>query len=179
MVARIGRASDGPRVWLYAPLDSAFSGNLEEDRPWLGAAPRADFALPPSRADGKVIGMGAENPKGFAAAGVAAFEAIARAKPDLRGEIVLALCGGSMPISSRPGLGSGIGHGTGVRQLLATEAPPDFAIVLKPGYAVSHEEVGLAWFKVTVKGGVNYTGIRHKGEYRNPILIAARLALGS
>ncbi|MEX2547963.1 MAG: M20/M25/M40 family metallo-hydrolase [Chloroflexota bacterium] len=175
LVARIGTAAEGPRLWLYAPLDTAFSGTPDEDRPWLGDAPRADFALPPRREGGKVIGLGAENPKGFAAAAVAAFEALAPSGLDLRGEIVLTLCGGSMPVSSRPRLGTGIGHGTGVSQLLAEEPRPDFAIVLKPGYAVSHEEVGYAWFRITVRGAVNYTGIRHKGPYRNPVLAAARV----
>ena len=175
LVAKVGRSDAGPRVWLYAPLDTAFSGNIDEDRPFLGDAPRADFTLPASRESGKVIGLGAENPKGFAAAAVATIEAIARQHPDLPGEIVLTLCGGSMPTSSRPGLGSGIGFGAGVRQLLAEEPRPDYAIVLKPGYAASHEDVGLAWFRITVRGAVNYTGIRHKGPYRNPILGAGRV----
>ncbi len=175
VVARIGSAGDGPRLWVYAPIDTAFSGNNEEDQPWLGTAPRADFALPPSRDSGKVIGLGAENPKGFAAAAIAAFEAVARQQQHLRGEIVLTLCGGSMPVSWRPRVGSGIGHGAGVSQLIAEEPRPDFAIVLKPGYAVSHEEVGYAWFRVTVRGAINYTGIRHKGPYRNPVIAAARV----
>jgi acetylornithine deacetylase/succinyl-diaminopimelate desuccinylase-like protein len=59
--------------------------------------------------------------------------------------------------------------------LLAEEPRPDFAIVLKPGYSVVHEEVGYAWFRVTVRGAINYTGIRHKGPYRNPIVMAARV----
>jgi acetylornithine deacetylase/succinyl-diaminopimelate desuccinylase-like protein len=175
LVARVGRGTDGPRLWLYAPLDTAFSGSRSEDSPWLGYSPRADFALPPTRAEGKVIGLGAENPKGFAAAAVAAFEAVATSGADLRGEVVLTLCGGSMPVSARPGLGSDVGHGAGVKQLLAEERRPDFVILLKPGYAVSHEEVGYAWFRVTLRGAVNYTGIRHKGPYRNPVLAAARV----
>lgn len=178
LVARIGTATSGPRLWVYAPLDTAFSGNREEDQPWLGDTPRGDFALPPYRESGKVIGLGAENPKGFAAAAIAAFEAVARQQQHLRGEIVLVLCGGSMPVSWRPSVGSGVGHGAGVSQLIAEEPRPDFAIVLKPGYAVSHEEVGYAWFRVTVRGAVNYTGIRHKGPYRNPVIAAARVIDG-
>jgi acetylornithine deacetylase/succinyl-diaminopimelate desuccinylase-like protein len=42
---------------------------------------------------------------------------------------------------------------------------------------VGHEEVGLAWFRIVVHGAVNYTGIRHKGPYRNPIIDAARVVL--
>ena len=59
--------------------------------------------------------------------------------------------------------------------MLASEPKPDFAIVLKPGYAAGTEEVGYAWFRIAVRGAINYTGIRHKGPYRNPIVTAARL----
>src|SRR5262249_4622940 len=52
---------------------------------------------------------------------------------------------------------------------------PDMAIVIKPGYAASYEEVGLAWFRLYTRGQVNYTGIRHKTTYRNPILLAGKL----
>ncbi|HYH92150.1 MAG TPA: M20/M25/M40 family metallo-hydrolase [Candidatus Saccharimonadales bacterium] len=171
LVGRLAGAGDGPTLLVYAALDTAFSGDLEEDRPFLGDTPRADFALPPSRDGSFITGLGAENPKGFAAAGIAALEAIARADAPLRGEVVLMLASGSMPDDARPG------HGTGIRHFLEGSTPPDFAIVLKPGYAVGYEEVGLAWFRIIVHGAVNYTGIRHKGPYRNPILGAARVVL--
>jgi acetylornithine deacetylase/succinyl-diaminopimelate desuccinylase-like protein len=171
LVARLTGDGDGPTLLVYAPLDTAFSGNVEEDRPFLGDDPRADFALPP-RQDGPFItGLGAENPKGFAAAGITALQAIARAGVPLRGEVVLVLASGSMPDDSRPG------HGSGIHYFLANGSVPDHAIVLKPGYAVGHEEVGLAWFRIVVHGAVNYTGIRHKGPYRNPIIDAARVVL--
>jgi acetylornithine deacetylase/succinyl-diaminopimelate desuccinylase-like protein len=175
VLASYGSGGDGPTVWIYAPLDTSFSGNPDEDRPWLGDQPRADFSLPPQRAGGKVIGMGAENPKGFAAAGIAAFEALARSRASVRGRICLALAGGSMPINHRPGHDAVVGHGVGISQLLSEEPRPDFAIVLKPGYAVNYEEVGLAWFRVTIRGAINYTGIRHKGTFRNPIVAAAKV----
>lgn len=176
-VARLGRAErNSARLLLYAPLDTAFSGQTREDEPWLGKQPRADFALPPTREGHQVIGLGAENPKAFAAAGIAAIEALAAADADLLGEVTLGLAGGSMPIIDRPEAGlRDVGHGHGVRYMLENGARPDFAIVLKPGYAVSNEEVGLAWFRLFTRGTVNYTGIRHKTSYRNPIVIAARL----
>src|SRR4051794_3380947 len=176
-VARHGRAEKGfPRLLLYAPLDTAFSGDAEEDRPWLGEQPRADFAFPPKRDGTRVTGMGAENPKGFAAAAIAAVEARAQAEIDFPGDLVVGLVGGSMPIVDRPSVGlSQVGFGQGVRYLLESGLRPDMAIVLKPGYAASYEEVGLAWFRVTTHGNVNYTGIRHKGPYRNPILFAGKL----
>jgi acetylornithine deacetylase/succinyl-diaminopimelate desuccinylase-like protein len=176
-IGRFGRAeADAPRLLLYGAIDTAFSGQAREDEPWLGAEPRADFALPPTRDGHRIVGLGAENPKAFAAAGIAAVEALTAAGADLQGEVVLGLVGGSMPIIDRPEAGlRGVGHGRGIRHLLANEARPDFAIVLKPGYAVSNEEVGLAWFRLYLHGTVNYTGIRHKTSYRNPIVFAGRV----
>ncbi|MGH7817340.1 MAG: peptidase dimerization domain-containing protein, partial [Candidatus Binatia bacterium] len=51
----------------------------------------------------------------------------------------------------------------------------DFAIIAKPGWSVAWEEVGLCWFKVTVRGDLNYTGVRHVVKGRNPIVHAARV----
>ena len=176
LVARIRGTGDGPSVMLYAPLDTAFSGDREEDRPFLGDDPRPDFALPPRRDGSLVIGLGAENPKGFAAAAIAAVQAVAQASVEPRGDIVLALASGSMPVDRRPGVERApVGFGTGIRHLLDAGPRPDFAVVLKPGYTVAHAEVGLAWFQIAIRGAVNYTGIRHKGPYRNPILAAARV----
>ena len=168
-------SGDGVRLMIYAPLDTAFSGNIDEDEPWLGREPRADFALPPRREGSKIVGLGAENPKAFAASGIAAIEALARAGVELRGDVVLVLAGGTMPVNGRPRLEGVLGHGVGIRAYLDSEPKPDFAIVLKPGYAVSNEEVGLCWFRITVKGAVNYTGIRHKIPYRDPIVDAAKV----
>lgn len=176
-VARHGQAEKPyPRLLLYAPLDTAFSGDPEEDGPWLGTSPRADFAFPPKRDGTRVTGMGAENPKGFAAAAICAVEALAQAGIDFPGDLVVGLVGGSMPIIDRPTVDlSHIGFGQGVRFLLESGLRPDMAIVLKPGYAASYEEVGLAWFRVYTRGQVNYTGIRHKAPYKNPILFAGKL----
>lgn len=171
-VARIGRADGGARLLVYAPLDTAFTTDPALDRPFLGDRPRADFALPPSIGADRVVGLGAENPKGFAAAGLAALAALAPEEGLLPGEVVLGLVAGSMPVGT--GEGTPVGHGAGIDALLDTVSP-DAAVVLKPGWAVVHEEVGYAWFRVTVRGAVGYTGIRHKAPYRNPVLGAARL----
>jgi succinyl-diaminopimelate desuccinylase len=165
-VARTG-GGDGPTLMLWAPLDTAFAGG-PEDEPWLGAEPRPDFALPPRREGKKVIGLGADNPKAFATCAIAAAGAVARAGVELRGELVVALCGGTMPVMRHPGLGTGTRH-------VLSSVRPDYCVILKPGYAVAHEEVGFAWFRITVAGAVSYTGIRHKGPYRSPIVAAARV----
>lgn len=176
-VARLGRAGDGPTVLVYAPLDTAFAGVIDEDRPFLGPEPRADFVPAPLREGARVVGLGAENPKGFAAAAIAALEALAPEADALAGEVLLGLVGGSMPVGARPGHGDAVlGHGRGIAALLET-ASPDAAVILKPGWAAVHEEVGYAWFRIRVRGAVGYTGIRHKTPYRNPVLAAARLVL--
>jgi acetylornithine deacetylase/succinyl-diaminopimelate desuccinylase-like protein len=175
-IGRLRGTGGGPTLLLYAPLDTAFSGDRDEDRPWLGDEPRADFGLPPRREGSKVVGLGAENPKGFAAAGIAALEAVSAAGAALRGDVVILLASGSMPVERRPGIHRPrVGHGSGVTFYFDHAPRPDFAIVLKPGYAVAHEEVGLAWYRLTVRGAVNYTGIRHKGPFRNPVVAAARV----
>ena len=176
VIGRIRGTGEGPSLMVYAPLDTAFSGQPGEDRPWLGSDVRDDFSLVPRRDGTRIVGMGAENPKGYAAAAIVALEAIAAAGIEIRGEAIVALASGSMPVDGRPGFDRRpLGHGSGIGELLDAGALPDFAIVLKPGYSVVHEEVGLAWFKLIVHGTVNYTGIRHKGPYANPIVAAARL----
>lgn len=175
VVGELHGSGGGPRLMIYAPLDTPLGGNAAEDEPFVGSEPRPDFVPRATREAGKVVGLGAENPKAFAACGIAAVEALARAGVPLRGEIELLLAGGSMPVDRRPGFDRTVGHGAGIRHHLQNAPRPDAAIVLKPGWAASHEEVGISWWRVTVRGGFNYTGIRHKAPYRNPIVAAARV----
>jgi acetylornithine deacetylase/succinyl-diaminopimelate desuccinylase-like protein len=126
-----------------------------------------------------VIGLGAENPKAYVSCVVAAAEAVARAGIPLRGNLLVGLGSGGMPTNKRPGLARyNAGQGNGCSFMLEQGIRGDFAILAKPGYAVSWEEVGLCWFKVRVKGTLNYTGIRHLVPYRNPIVAAARVIDG-
>ncbi|HLY66123.1 MAG TPA: peptidase dimerization domain-containing protein [Chloroflexota bacterium] len=84
-----------------------------------------------------------------------------------------------MPTNRRPGMSRfNAGQGNGCSFMLEQGVHADFAILAKPGYAVSWEEVGLCWFKVRVKGDLGYTGIRHKMPGRNPILAAGRVIDG-
>jgi acetylornithine deacetylase/succinyl-diaminopimelate desuccinylase-like protein len=166
-VARLPGSGDGPSLMLWAPLDMPLAGG-PEDADWIGEEPSPDWALPPRREGAKVIGLGADNPKAFATCAIAAASAVARAGVELRGDLIAAFAGGTMPVSRRPGLGAG------TRRLLET-VRPDYCVLLKPGYAVAHEEVGFAWFRLTVAGAMSYTGIRHKGPYRSPIVAAAKV----
>ena len=166
----------GAELLLYAPTDTAFSGNPDEDRPWLGDRPGSDLRLPAVVEAGKVIGLGAENPKSFVAVILEAVTALAATRADVPGRVTAGFGAGGMPNSGRPGLARrDIGHGAGCRHLVEKAGRPDFAIIVKPGYAVSWEEVGLSWHTVRVRGLRNYTGIRHKVPWRNPIVDAARV----
>src|SRR5215831_4544191 len=42
-VGKIRGSGEGADLLLYAPIDTAFTGNPEEDLPWLGADIRADL----------------------------------------------------------------------------------------------------------------------------------------
>ena len=160
-VARLSRG-DGPRLMLWAPLDTPRLGPE-----WLGDQFRPDWALPPRREGSKIIGLGADNPKAFATAAMGAAAAVARSEAELRGELIVCLAGGTMPVAG--------GLGAGTRRFLEDEPRPDWCIVLKPGYAVAHEEVGFVWLKLTVHGAMSYSGIRHKGVYDSAIVKAAKL----
>jgi acetylornithine deacetylase/succinyl-diaminopimelate desuccinylase-like protein len=65
-----------------------------------------------------------------------------------------------------------------VFHLLARGVQTDFALVMKPGNAVYHEERGLCWFKVSVKGTLGYAGVPHgNARFRSSIVPAAKVIL--
>jgi len=174
-VGRLKGSGDGVDLLLYAPIDTAFSGNPDEDAPWLGHQPRPDLSLPARIDDGKVIGLGAENPKSYIACILEVVDVLAASGADLPGTLVAGFAGGGMPTSGRPGLRPNIGHGVGCAYMIEHGVRPDYAIIVKPGYAVSWEEVGLTWHTIGIRGALNYAGIRHRVPYRNPIVASARV----
>lgn len=176
---RLRGSGGGPSLLLYAPIDTAFAGTEDEDVPWIGPSVRQDLR-PGSEIEGDfVIGAGAENPKAYATCVIAAAEAVAKAGVPVRGDLLVGLGAGGMPTNRRPGLERyNAGQGNGCSFMLEQGFRGDFAVLAKPGYAVSWEEVGLCWFKVRIKGTLNYTGIRHIVPYRNPIVAAARVIDG-
>src|SRR5579859_2285820 len=178
-VGRMRGTGAGADLLLYAPLDTAFTGEPAEDLPWLGASIRADL-VPDGQIEGDyVIGQGAENPKAYATCVIAAAEAIRQAEVPLKGTLLVGLGAGGMPSNRRPGQRrANVGQGNGCSFMLEQGVRGDFAIIAKPGYAVSWEEVGLCWFKVAVRGTLNYTGIRHIVPYKNPIVEAAKVIQG-
>ena len=166
-------AGGGPSLLLYAPIDTHLEADEAEDVPWVGPALRPDMQPVSRIEDGLVIGLGAANPKAMVATMAEAARVIGAAKVPLQGDLIVAFAGGGMPVNAAKrrnhGLGSGVFH------LLTRGVAADFAIVMKGGNGVYYEEPGLCWFKVTVKGTMNYAGMAQDAPgVRSSILPAAR-----
>jgi len=178
-VARVRGDGTGTDLLLYAPIDTLTTGDAAQDVPLVGPVLRDDLR-PAPRVDGPyVYGLGAGNPKGHAACVAVAVEAVAGALADtgttLPGDLLAGFGAGGMPTNRRPGGRGNAGQGNGCAFLLEQGAFPDEAVIAKPGWAVSWEEVGLAWFAVDVHGTHTYVGSRHLLDYRNPIVAATRV----
>ncbi|MHA5047122.1 M20 family metallopeptidase [Streptomyces sp. SD15] len=175
--ARLSGDGTGPDLMLYAPIDTLTVGEESEDLPWIGPELRDDMR-PRAVVDGDlVIGLGASNPKGHAACVMMAAEAIARAGIPLTGDLVAAFGAGGMPTNARPGgTRRNTGQGVGCSFLLEQGVWTDYAVIAKPGWTVSWDEVGLVWFEVTVRGTHTYVGSRHRLPYDNAIARAGEVA---
>lgn len=169
-VGRLRGDGTGEDLLLYAPIDTLTVGDETEDVPWVGPELRADMR-PRAEVHGQhVLGLGASNPKGHAAAVIAAAEVIARAGIPLRGDLLVGLGAGGMPTNGRLTRGltrRNAGQGAGCSFLLEQGFWADHALIAKPGWAVAWEEVGLCWFEVRVRGTYTYVGSRHRMPYRN------------
>lgn len=168
----------GPSLLLYAPIDTVTTGAAGEDLPWAGPALRPDM-LPRAVHDGPLVsGLGASNPKGHGACVLAAAEALVASGERPPGDVWVGFGAGGMPTNARAGSSRrNTGQGVGCAFLLEQGCFPDAAVIAKPGWTVSWEEVGLAWFRVRVRGTHTYVGSRHKLPYRSAIADAARVAL--
>lgn len=165
----VGAEPDGrPRLLLYGQLDTTFTGDPDEDRPLLAGRADPEFRPVAVRSGDWMLGLGAENPKGYLAAGVLALLALAAAGSPRNLQLVGGFCAAGMPALP-------LGFGRGVRALLAEAAPVTAAIVPKPGFAASWEEVGIAVYRLTVQGTVGYTGIRGYEPEENTVAQAARV----
>jgi acetylornithine deacetylase/succinyl-diaminopimelate desuccinylase-like protein len=175
-IGRISGTGGGADLMLYAPLDTAFSMSEEEECPWIGDRLPPNMTTNAYIRDGNVIGLGAENPKAYAACVIAATQAIKAAGVPMKGSLLVGLGAGGMPTNRRPSAKKfNAGQGAGCAFMLEQGVRADFAIIAKPGWAVAWEEVGLCWFKVIVRGDLNYTGVRHVIKGRNPIVHAAKV----
>lgn len=178
-VGRIPSSRTGRDLMLYAPIDTLTTGDEAEDVPWIGPFLRPDMR-PEGVAVGNLVqGLGAGNPKGHAACvlvtGQAYAETVAATGQKPMGDLVLAFGAGGMPTNA---IGPGrvnTGHGVGASFLLERGWYTDHTIIAKPGDFVAHDEVGLCWFEVTIKGIHTYAGSRHRLAYDNPIVTAAEV----
>jgi acetylornithine deacetylase/succinyl-diaminopimelate desuccinylase-like protein len=100
--------------------------------------------------------------------------ALRKSAVSLRGDIIVAFAGGGMPINASQRGNRGLSDG--VYHMLTRGVCADFAIVMKPGTGVYHEEPGLCWFRVAVRGQFGYAGIP-RGVMPNSIPPAAKLIL--
>ncbi|MBL7255564.1 M20 family metallopeptidase [Paractinoplanes lichenicola] len=178
-VGRVRSTRTGRDLMLYAPIDTLTTGDVAEDVPWIGPELRPDMR-PEATVDGDYVqGLGAGNPKGHAACvlvvGQAYAEAVSSSHAEPKGDLVLAFGAGGMPTNAIGGDRANTGHGVGASFLLERGWYTDHAIIAKPGDFVAHDEVGLCWFELTVKGIHTYAGSRHRLPYGNPIVTAAEV----
>ncbi|MGP4043832.1 M20 family metallopeptidase [Streptomyces sp. 2A115] len=175
--ARLDGDGTGPDLMLYAPIDTLTVGEESEDLPWIGPELRDDMRPRATVFEDLVVGLGASNPKGHAACVMMAAEAIAQAGIPLTGDLVAAFGAGGMPTNARPvGSRRNTGQGAGCSFLLEQGLWTDYAVIAKPGWTVSWDEVGLVWFEVTVRGTHTYVGSRHRLPYDNAIARAGEVA---
>src|SRR5262245_49654593 len=175
-IGKLSGTGGGADLLLYAPLDTAFTTDEEEECPWIGDHLPGEMTTNAYVRDGDVVGMGAENPKGYAACVVAAAQALRAAGVPLKGSLWVGLGAGGMPTNRRPTSRKfNAGQGVGCSFMLEQGVRSDFAIIAKPGWSVAWEEVGLCWFKVIVRGDLNYTGVRHVVKGKNPVVHAAKV----
>ena len=171
-IGRIRGSGGGPSLLLYAPIDTHLEGNAD-DLPWVGPHLRPDMIPEVREENGLVIGLGASNPKAMVTTLAEAVRVVRAAGVPLKGDLVVAYAGGGMPVDlAAPG---NRGLSDGVSHLLTRGVHTDFALVMKPGNAVMHEEPGLCWFKVAVKGTLGYAGMPHNlPRFRSSIVPAAQ-----
>lgn len=165
----------GASLMLYAPIDTHLEGD-ESDLPWAGPAQTVDMAPRAKLLDDWVYGLGASNPKAMIASLVEAFTCVVEAGIPIMGDLMVAFADGGMPVLV-PKRGN-FGLSNGVRYLVESGVRPDFCVIMKPWDWVFHEEPGLAWFRITVRGTMGYAGVpRGTPGFRGSIVPAANLIL--
>ncbi len=179
-IGQLRGSGGGPSLLLYAPIDTHLQADEAEDVPWVGPALRPDMRPEGTvAANGDVIGLGAANPKGMVTILTEAVRCIHTAGIPLMGDLLLACAGGGMPVAPPPGAPrQNHGLSSGITHMINHGVTADFGVICKPGWTVSWEEVGLCWFKVTVRGQMGYAGMtRSFPGFRNAVVHAARFIL--
>ena len=161
----------GATLLLYAPIDTHLEGD-DSDYPWVGPDRTADLQPRARMVDDWVYGLGSSNPKAMVATLVEIATAVVESGVELTGDLNVAFADGGMPVNIPERDNAGMSNG--VFHLLNRGMAPDFAIIMKPWNWVYHEEPGMGWFKITVKGTLGYAGVpRGLPEFRSSVVPAA------
>lgn len=163
-------SGSGATVLLYAPIDTHLDRTPGEEV-LTGDGQEADLQPFAQQVDDWVFGLGSSNPKAMIATLTEVATALIEAGVPLKGDLLLGMADGGMPvdISAR-----NAGMSNGVIHMLNRGMYPDFAIIMKPWNWVYHEEPGMAWFKLKVKGTLGYAGVPHNiPSFRSSVVPAA------
>ena len=175
VLGELSGTGDGPNLLLYAPIDTHLEGN-DSDFPWAGPEQFVDLKPYATQVDDWVYGLGSSNPKAMVATLTEVVNALVDAGVPLLGNVNLGFADGGMPVNIPERNNAGMSHG--VQHLLNRGMAPDFCIIMKPWNWVYHEEPGMGWFKITVKGTLGYAGVpRGTPGFRSSIVPAARVIL--
>jgi acetylornithine deacetylase/succinyl-diaminopimelate desuccinylase-like protein len=175
VMSELRGSGGGASLLLYAPIDTHLEGD-ETDYPWAGPKQTVDM-----KPEGKIVGdwvygLGSSNPKAMVSALTEVVNAVKDANIPLVGDINLGFADGGMPVNISARHNAGMSHG--VEHLLNRGMAPDYCIIMKPWNWVYHEEPGMGWFKVTVKGTLGYAGVpRGTPGFRSSIVPAAEVIL--
>ncbi|MCY1499350.1 peptidase, ArgE/DapE family [compost metagenome] len=160
----------GATVLLYAPIDTHLDRTPGEEV-LTGDGQEADLQPFAQQVDDWVFGLGSSNPKGMIATLTEVATALIESGVPLKGDLLLGMADGGMPVdigARHAGMSNGVIH------MLNRGMYPDFAIIMKPWNWVYHEEPGMAWFKLKVKGTLGYAGVPHDiPGFRSSVLPAA------
>ncbi|WP_221801623.1 M20 family metallopeptidase [Oceanobacter mangrovi] len=171
VLAELPGSGNGASLLLYAPIDTHLERD-GSDELLTGKAAEADMQPYAQQLPDWVFGLGASNPKAMVATLAEIARALIEADIPLQGNLLVGMADGGMPvdISAR----GHAGMSNGVLHLLNRGGAADFAIVMKPWNWVYHEEPGMGWFKVRVKGTLGYAGVPHDlPEFRSSVVPAA------
>ncbi len=168
-------SGDGATLLLYAPIDTHLEGD-DSDYPWAGPTQTIDMKPSAHMVDDWVYGLGSSNPKAMVSTLTEVVHALVDADIPLKGNLNLGFADGGMPVNIAGRDNAGMSHGVG--HLINRGMAPDFCVIMKPWNWVYHEEPGMGWFKLTVKGTLGYAGVtRDTPGFRSSIVPAAKVIL--
>lgn len=163
----------GATLLLYAPIDTHLEGD-ETDYPWAGPQQYADLAPRAKMVGDWVYGLGSSNPKAMVSTLCEIATALIEADVPLVGDLNVGFADGGMPVNIPERDNAGMSNG--VFHLLNRGMAPDFAVIMKPWNWVYHEEPGMGWFRIDVKGTLGYAGVpRGIPAFRSSVVPAAKV----